>query len=638
MAQTPQQDPKKNQPPKPGQRPGCASPGRGTSIYWILLLLLAGYWFFYMGGGDGVLGAGTKIDYSTFRTELEEGNVDQVTVRGELIKGSFRQEITVPAPQGDSASIENFSTYIPSFGDDQLMSLLEEQKVEVETQPESDFSWWTILIWVLPFLFLLYIGYRMMSGMRQGGQNIFNIGKSKAKLYKGEEEETTFDDVAGCEGPKTELKEVIAYLREPEKFQDIGAEVPKGTLLVGPPGTGKTLLARAVAGEAEVPFFIITGSDFTEMFVGVGAKRVRDLFKKAKDKAPSIIFIDELDSIGRKRGAGLGGGHDEREQTLNQLLSAMDGFEKNDNVIVMAATNRPDVLDKALLRPGRFDRQITVNLPTTSDRVAILKIHARNKKFDKDVDFEVIARSTPGFTGADLKNLLNEAALYAGRNDRKKIKQEDIDNARDKVMMGLERTGMALSDETKKVLAYHEGGHALVAASLDNADPIHKVSIIPRGKAMGVTQQLPEGEKYIYQKEYMNDRLAVLMGGRAAENLIFDTATSGAENDLKEATKLARKMVLDWGMSGEFKNIAYGGEDKQVFLGEDISQQQKYSEETSSEVDQAVRNILQQAYSTAENILTENRKALDKIADLLIEHEEIDGEKVMELLGKEEEE
>ncbi len=638
MAQTPQQDPKKDQPPKPGQRPGCASPGRGTSIYWILLLLLAGYWFFYMGGGDGMLGMGTKIDYSTFRTELEEGNVDQVTVRGDLIKGSFKKEISVPARQGDTASIENFSTYLPSFGDDQLMSMLEEQNVEVETEPESDFSWWTILIWVLPFLFLLYIGYRMMSGMQRGGQNLFNIGKSKAKLYEGEEEETTFDDVAGCEGPKTELKEVIAYLRNPEKFQDIGAEVPKGTLLVGPPGTGKTLLARAVAGEAEVPFFIITGSDFTEMFVGVGAKRVRDLFSKAKKKAPSIIFIDELDSIGRKRGAGLGGGHDEREQTLNQLLSAMDGFEKHDNVIIMAATNRPDVLDKALLRPGRFDRQITVNLPTTSEREEILKIHARNKEFDEDVDFEVIARSTPGFTGADLKNLLNEAALFAGRNERKKIKQEDIDNARDKVMMGLERKGMALSDETKKVLAYHEGGHALVAASLENADPIHKVSIIPRGKAMGVTQQLPEGEKYIYQKEYMNDRLAVLMGGRAAENLVFETSTSGAENDLKEATKLARKMVLDWGMSGEFKNIAYGEEDKQVFLGEDISHQQKYSEETSSEVDKAVKKILEEAYQTAEGILTSNRDALNKVADLLIEYEEIDGEKVMELLGKEEEE
>lgn len=638
MAQTPQQDPKKDQPPKPGQRPGCASPGRGTSIYWILLLLLAGYWFFYMGGGDGMLGMGTKIDYSTFRTELEEGNVDQVTVRGDLIKGSLKEEIIVTARQGDSASIENFTTYLPSFGDDQLMSLLEEQNVEVETEPESDFSWWTILIWVLPFLFLLYIGYRMMSGMQRGGQNLFNIGKSKAKLYEGEEEETTFDDVAGCEGPKTELKEVIAYLRNPEKFQDIGAEVPKGTLLVGPPGTGKTLLARAVAGEAEVPFFIITGSDFTEMFVGVGAKRVRDLFSKAKKKAPSIIFIDELDSIGRKRGAGLGGGHDEREQTLNQLLSAMDGFEKHDNVIIMAATNRPDVLDKALLRPGRFDRQITVNLPTTSEREEILKIHARNKEFDEDVDFEVIARSTPGFTGADLKNLLNEAALFAGRNERKKIKQEDIDNARDKVMMGLERKGMALSDETKKVLAYHEGGHALVAASLENADPIHKVSIIPRGKAMGVTQQLPEGEKYIYQKEYMNDRLAVLMGGRAAENLVFETSTSGAENDLKEATKLARKMVLDWGMSGEFKNIAYGEEDKQVFLGEDISHQQKYSEETSSEVDKAVKKILEEAYQTAEDILTSNRDALNKVADLLIEYEEIDGEKVMELLGKEEEE
>jgi cell division protease FtsH len=594
-------------------------------------------------GGEGLFGGGQQIEYSTFKTELKQDNVRKVVVKGDQIRGVFRQNINIspPAAREDSVNVEQFITYVPSFGDEDLMPMLDKYDVQVETQPKSDFDWWTILLWVLPFLFLFYIGYRMMQGMQRGGQNLFNIGKSQAKLYEDEKEKTTFDDVAGCEGPKTELKEVIAYLKNPKKFQKIGAEVPKGTLLVGPPGTGKTLLARAVAGEAEVPFFIITGSDFTEMFVGVGAKRVRDLFKKAKEKSPSIIFIDELDSIGRKRGAGLGGGHDEREQTLNQLLSAMDGFDKNENVIVMAATNRPDVLDKALLRPGRFDRQITVNIPTRSDREAILKIHAKNKKFADDVDFNVIARSTPGFTGADLKNLLNEAALFAGRDERAKITQEDIDKARDKVMMGLERTGMVLDDKTKKLLAYHEGGHALVAAALENADPIHKVSIIPRGKAMGVTQQLPEDDKYLYQKEYMTDRLAVLMGGRAAENLIFGTSTSGAENDLKQSTKIARKMVLDWGMSDEFKNMAYGEEEKQVFLGEDISHQQKYSEDTSSEVDKAVKKILENAYNTAEDILTKNREALDNVADLLIEEEEIPGQKVTDLLegkGESEEE
>jgi len=444
--------------------------------------------------------------------------------------------------------------------------------------------------------------------------------------------DTTFDDVAGLEGAKTELKEITSFLKNPGDFDALGGEIPKGVLLVGPPGTGKTLLARAVAGEAGVPFFTITGSDFMEMFVGVGAKRVRDMFSNAKEKSPSIIFIDELDSIGRKRGAGLGGGHDEREQTLNQMLSELDGFEPNEGVVVMAATNRPDILDKALLRPGRFDRQITVNLPTQKHREEILEIHSKNKKMGDDVNLEEIARSTPGFSGADLRNLLNEAALLAARHKRKAIEQQDIDTARDKVMMGLKREGIRLSDDEKKLLAYHEAGHAVVAAVLPNADPVHKVTIIPRGKAMGVTQQLPEKEKLLYKKDYMLDRMAVMMGGRAAETLIFDTATSGAENDLKQLTKLARKMVLDWGMSDKFGNMAFGGQQDQVFLGEQMGSQREYSDSTAREIDEEVKRILQEAYNKAVDTITEHRNVLDRLAEELLEKEEVPGSKVMDWL------
>jgi len=490
-------------------------------------------------------------------------------------------------------------------------------------------------------LLMLFIFLRFYRGMEgggggAGGQGFFNIGKSQAKLYDQTKEKTSFDDVAGADGAKTELREVIAFLTKPDKFKAIGAKIPKGVLLVGPPGTGKTLLARAVAGEAGVPFFTITGSDFMEMFVGVGAKRVRDMFEKAKEKSPCIIFIDELDSIGRRRGAGLGGGHDEREQTLNQLLSEMDGFEPHENVIVMAATNRPDILDKALLRPGRFDRQITVDNPHVESREKILEIHAKNKKLDESVSLEEIAKSTPGFSGADLENLLNEAALHAARQDRNTIEKKDVEEARDKIMMGLEREGMQLDDDTRKMIAYHEAGHALIAAALPNSDPIHKVTIVPRGKAMGVTMQLPSKEQYIVRKEYMVDRLSVLMGGRAAENIIFSTATSGAENDLKQATKIARKMVLDWGMSDEFENMAYGEESEQVFLGKDLSSSKKYSEETGASIDKSIKKILDQANKTARDILTKYSDQLDKIAELLLEHEEIEGKQVDELLSAEE--
>ena len=494
---------------------------------------------------------GSEISYSAFRQQLQAENVERVVVEGDKITGELKSSAKRATQQGDSTSYTNFTTYVPSFGDEQLMDRLEASGVEVVTQPQSSFPWGLLLIGLLPVLLIFGVGYLFLRRMQSQGQGLFSVRKSKAKMYDKEEENTTFDDVAGNEGAKTELQEIIKFLKEPERFERLGGKVPKGVLLVGPPGTGKTLMARAVAGEAGAPFFSVSGSDFMEMFVGVGAARVRDMFEQAKEDAPSIIFIDELDSIGRQRGAGVGGGHDEREQTLNQLLAELDGFEKNEGVIVMAATNRPDILDSALTRPGRFDRQVTVNHPTSKARKAILEIHAKNKPLADGIDLKRIARNTPGFSGADLENLLNEAALLAGRAERDEIINEDVEEARDKVLMGLKREGLALTEEERRLLAYHEGGHAIVAAALEHADPVHKVTIVPRGQAMGVTQQMPEEDKYLYRREYMLDRLAVVMGGRAAEDLVFNTATSGAENDLKQVRKMARKMVLDWGMSDQ---------------------------------------------------------------------------------------
>ena len=607
--------------PSGGQRRGL--------VVWLVLLALALAWAWSLLDSRDL----TQISYSEFREYLRQGNVEQVMVRGQRIEGMLRQVDSRVTERGDTASFSEFLTHLPSFGDEELLSMLEENNVEVETEPQSDFSWWPFLLMGLPFILFLLLGYAFFSRMQSQGQGLFSIKKSKAKLYDQEEASTTFDDVAGAESAKEELQEIVAYLKRPENIRRLGGKVPKGVLLVGPPGTGKTLLARAVAGEAGVPFFSITGSDFMEMFVGVGASRVRDLFGDAKEKSPAIIFIDELDSIGRQRGAGLGGGHDEREQTLNQLLSELDGFEPTEDVIVMAATNRPDILDPALLRPGRFDRRVTVDLPTQRDRGEILRIHAREKPLEDDVDLDKVARSTPGFSGADLENLLNEAALLAVREDHEKITSRDVDEAMDKIMMGLERKGLVLTEEERRLLAYHEAGHALVAALLNYADPIHKVTIIPRGRAMGVTQQLPEKDKYIYKKEYMLDRLAVMMGGRAAEDLVFGTATSGAENDLKQVIQLSRKMVLDWGMSERFRNIAFGGRREQVFLGEQISQGREYSDHTARDVDSEIEKIIDASYDRALTTLRERRKDLDEIAEFLLDHEEMPGEKVLDILG-----
>lgn len=622
-----------------GQWPGGQGPGspqlpkfNWTLIFWLLIL------FLILGPllSKQVGVKGTQLSYSSFRDQLEAGNVDKVTVEGEKISGEFKKPLKEKDPQhkGKEVSYKNFYTYLPSFGDDKLLSLLQAQKVDIVTEPEKNVSWWgRLLTGFLPFLLLIGLGVLLFRRFRGGlGQGIFSMGASRAHLYDREKQKITFDNVAGDHGAKTELQEIIGFLRDPSRFQRLGGRTPKGVLLIGPPGTGKTLLARAVAGEADVPFFSITGSDFMEVFVGVGASRVRSMFTDAKKMAPSIIFIDELDSIGRQRGAGIGGGNDEREQTLNQILSELDGFEPNENVIVIAATNRPDILDSALLRPGRFDRRITVDLPSLNDRVEILKIHSRNKPLAKNVDLEEVARGTPGFSGADLENLLNEAAILAARKNKKKIGPKDVDEATDKILMGLERENLAITDEERRILAYHEAGHSVVAVVLPNTDPIHKVTIVPRGMAMGVTQQLPEKEKYIYPKEYMLDRLAVMMGGRAAEEVVQGTATSGAAEDLKQATRLARKMVLEWGMSETLGQMALGDGHENVFLGHEIAQRREYSEATAREVDVEIKKILKQAYDQAVKVLKNHRSGLDRVAQDLIEKEEITGKRVIELV------
>jgi len=575
---------------------------------------------------------GFGISYTAFRRQLEAGNVQKVIVQGEKISGELKVPAEEKTPDGKSVSYRQFLTYVPSFGDDNLLPLLEAQKVDVVTQPRKDMSWWgEILAGMLPFLILIGLGiFLLRRGGLGGSQGIFSFVGSRAHLYERGKERTTFRDVAGAHGAKIELQEIIEYLRDPARIQRLGGKAPKGVLLIGPPGTGKTLLARAVAGEADVPFMSITGSDFVELFVGVGASRVRNLFVDAKKMAPAIIFIDELDSVGHKRGVSIAGGQDEREHTLNQLLSELDGFEPNEHVVVMAATNRPDVLDPALLRPGRFDRRITVDLPTLKDRLEILKIHARDKPMAGDVDLEEVARGTPGFSGADLENLLNEAAILAARRNQDRISRKDVDDAIDKILMGLERENIAITTQEKTLVAYHEGGHAVVAAVWPNTDPIHKVTIVPRGQAMGVTQQVPEREKYIYPKEYMLNRLAVMMGGRAAEQVVQGIVTSGAADDLKQATALARRMVLEWGMGECLGQMAIAESHDN---GYGLLQRQEYSEETARQVDEEIKKILKDAYDRAVDVLREHRDGLDRVAHDLLEKEEVPGKEVLALVG-----
>lgn len=616
-------------PEKSAPRRGAEPPGSSRWLVWALLATLSYLALrpFWAPGPEG-----TPVSYSQLRQEIASDNVLGVTMQGRDITGTLRE----PIPQvqgGETVLVTRFLSTVPALGDDALLPLLLERDVEVDVVLEEDAAWIQLLvIGVLPFLLLGGILYVSMKRSAGAAQSLLSVGRSGARKYRREESATTFEDVAGAAGAKKELQEVVEFLRDPKRFHDLGAEVPKGILLVGPPGTGKTLLARAVAGEAHFSFFIITGSDFMEMFVGVGAKRVRDLFKQAKEGAPSIIFIDELDSIGRHRGAGLGGGHDEREQTLNQPLSELDGFEPAENVIVLAATNRPDILDPALLRPGRFDRRIAVDLPSAGERLEILKLHASAMPLDPELDLEPMARGTPGFSGADLKNLLNEAALSAARESKEKIEPQDLESARDRILMGLKREGLALTDEELRLLAYHEGGHAVVAAALPHTDPVHKVTIVPRGRAMGSTHQLPERERYLWRREDLLDRIAMTLGGRAAEGLVFGTATSGAEDDLEKATKLARTMVLRWGMSPDLGPFASGAREERVFLGEEIARRRDYSEETAREVDQEVRRIPREASHRARETLESSRDALDRVADLLLEKEEITGNEVEQLL------
>ena len=561
---------------------------------------------------------GTLI-FSDFVSTVEKGQVTEVTIQGENISGKL-------------ADGKAFKTYMPK--DAQLIQLFREKNVRVSAKPVEDSPWYmNILISWFPMLLLIGIWIFFMRQMQSGGGKAMAFGKSKARLVTDKSKKVTFADVAGVDEAKAELEEVIDFLRDPKKFTRLGGRLPKGLLLVGQPGTGKTLLARAIAGEADVPFLSISGSDFVEMFVGVGASRVRDLFNQGKKNAPCIIFIDEIDAVGRHRGAGLGGGHDEREQTLNQLLVEMDGFESNEGVILVSATNRPDVLDPALLRPGRFDRQVMVPLPDVKGREKILEVHAKKSPLDEDVKFGVIARGTPGFSGADIENLVNEAVLYAARFGKDKVNMSDFEFAKDKVLMGVERKSMVISDEEKRNTAYHESGHALVAKLLPGTDPIHKVTIIPRGRALGLTQQLPEDEKHTYPKKYLLNNIAILLGGRAAEELILKDFTTGAGNDIERATDLARKMVCEWGMSETMGPLAYGKKEEQIFLGREFATHKDYSEDTAKRIDQEVTKIVSSSYERAKQLLIDHMHILNKIASELLEKEVLNTAELDAIVG-----
>jgi cell division protease FtsH len=554
-----------------------------------------------------------EIIFSEFVAAVERGDIREVVIQGNHIQGKYK-------------NAEQFRTFAPD--DPELVKSLRGKGVKIAAKPQDE-SWFLVLLlnW-LPMLLLIGVWIFFMRQMQVGGGKAMSFGKSRAKLLTENQHRVTFSDVAGVDEAKDDLQEIIAFLKDPKKFTKLGGRIPKGCLLVGAPGTGKTLLARAIAGEAGVPFFSISGSDFVEMFVGVGASRVRDLFVQGKKKAPCIIFIDEIDAVGRHRGAGLGGGHDEREQTLNQLLVEMDGFESNEGVILIAATNRPDVLDPALLRPGRFDRHVVVPRPDIRGREGILQVHTRKVPLSTDVDVSVLARSTPGFTGADLENLVNEAALLAARNDKEKVDMLDLELAKDKVMMGAERRSMIISDEEKRTTAYHEAGHALVAKLLPGADPIHKVTIIPRGMALGLTQQLPMDEKHTYPREYLLNNLVILFGGRVAEELVLEQTTTGAGNDIEKATDLAHRMVCEWGMSEKLGPMTFGKKEEEIFLGRDFTQKVDYSKNTAVEIDAEVRRLIQESYDRARHLLKTNLGLLHKVAENLLEKEVLDGSEI----------
>ncbi len=547
-----------------------------------------------------------EVDFSQFMTQTEENKVQEVTIAGNQIKGKYVDGIS-------------FKSVVPDQFDD-LVKILREHKVIIKVKDTSRNPWFSYLFTWFPIILLILFWVFFMRQMQAGGNKALSFGKSRAKLFSGIQKKVTFKDVAGVEEAKEELQEIIEFLKDPQKFQKLGGRIPKGVIIVGAPGTGKTLLARAVAGEANVAFFSISGSDFVEMFVGVGASRVRDLFEQGKKQAPCLIFIDEIDAVGRQRGAGLGGGHDEREQTLNQLLVEMDGFDSNEGIILIAATNRPDILDTALLRPGRFDRRVVVNMPDVKGREDILRVHIKNIPLAKDVDLRVLARSSPGFSGADLANLVNEAALLAARHGADKVAMKDMESAKDKVLMGVERKSMIISEEEKRSTAYHEAGHALIAALMPEADPIHKVTIIPRGLALGLTQQLPLDDRYTYSKDHLEAQLSVLMGGRATEILFLGKTTTGAASDFERATDIARKMVCQWGMS-DLGPLTFGERDDLIFLGKDLAMHKNFSEKTSELIDEEVKKIINRNFDRAKELLEKNRSKLINIAKTLLDKE-----------------
>ena len=585
-------------------------------LFWmVLVVILALIWQFSVNLQTG----SQQITFSAFLEQVNSGQVSEVKFVGNQITGKFATDAT-----------KTFHTTMPPSYENLVNDLIA-RKITVDADTETAGAWTTILLSWAPILLMIGFWVFIMRQMQSGGNKALSFGKSRAKLSSSTQKKVTFKDVAGADEAKEELQEIIEFLREPQKFQKLGGRIPKGVLLMGPPGTGKTLLARAVAGEANVPFFSISGSDFVEMFVGVGASRVRDLFEQGKKNAPCIVFIDEIDAVGRHRGAGLGGGHDEREQTLNQLLVEMDGFESNEGVILIAATNRPDVLDPALLRPGRFDRRIVVNRPDVKGREGILMVHTKKIPLADDVDVKVLARGTSGFCGADLANLVNEAALSAARYNQKVVRMSDFEYAKDKVMMGSERRSMIITEEEKRITAVHEAGHALLAVLLPHADPVHKVTIIPRGMALGVTMQLPMDDKHNYSRDYLMDQIAILLGGRIAEELTNGKLTTGAGNDLERVTDIARRMVCEWGMSDAMGPLTFGKRDEQIFLGREISKSQDYSEGTANSIDQEVKRMVMENYDRARAVLDQHKPALLKIADQLLAREVLDADQVMRL-------
>jgi len=585
-------------------------------IFWVvvgLFMILLFNLFTFQGQSPD-----EEVKFSEFVSKVEQSDVREVTIRGNYINGLFKDG-------------RPFKTYLVEYPD--LVKVLREHHVTINAKPPEDNPWYvTLLVTWGPFILFLALWFFLMRQMQIGGNKALSFGRSRARLLTEDRKKITFSDVAGIDEAKEEVVEIIEFLKDPHKFQKLGGRIPKGVLIVGPPGTGKTLLAKAIAGEAGVPFFSISGSDFVEMFVGVGASRVRDLFEQGKKHAPCIIFIDEIDAVGRLRGAGLGGGHDEREQTLNQLLVEMDGFDTTEGVILIAATNRPDVLDPALLRPGRFDRQITVNRPDVRGRTEILKVHTKKVPLAKDVDLEVISRGTPGFSGADLENLVNEAALLAARLNKTAVELKDFEFAKDKVLMGVERKSMVLTEQEKRTTAYHEAGHALMAKLLPGTDPVHKVTIIPRGRALGLTMQLPVDDRHSYSKEFLYNNLAILMGGRVAEELVFKQITTGAGNDIERATDLARKMVCEWGMSDELGPLTFGKKDEEIFLGREIATRRDYSEEIALKIDSEVKRLVTENYERAKRMLRDNMAALKALAEALLEKEVLEAAEIDQII------